>query len=130
VSDKYEGLSNLPMSDTPRTSAWWRQAFNDDWPRECDMVGDLISDLAASERSDAIHLEALAESERLRAALEEDVKTYQSGADFLRERAEKAEADASERERKAFVEGSAWRVGHQGLSIDCAEHEAARRYKP
>ena len=81
------------MSDTPRTSAWWREWFDSDSDvtyRES--FKKMLSDLAASERSDAIHLEALAESELLREALEEDVKTYQSGTDFLRDRAEKAEA--------------------------------------
>jgi hypothetical protein len=56
------------------------------------MWRDLIDCLAAEEQCNAVTLEALAESERLRSALEEDVKTYQSGTEFLRERAEKAEA--------------------------------------
>jgi len=50
------------VSDTPRTSAWWKSWYPKDGPRDEDWEL-CVSDLAASERSDAIHLEALAESE-------------------------------------------------------------------
>jgi len=92
------------MSDTPRTSAEWRIIVGDAKPPLADthafsirtIIEPLISDLAASERSDAIHLEALAESERLRTVAEFDSSKWREWCDEWRVRAERAEAERDE----------------------------------
>jgi hypothetical protein len=165
------------VSDTPRTSAWWREKVG-----TSDLYGtmwnEIIEDLAASERSDAIHLEALAESERLRVKteewrdeldtectnrqlriyeLEKKLKALMEPAEdvgalhirpdgtkwfeaeavaryiaTLRRELEEAlgklaayEADAREREKKAFMEG--WLMKPL-LHMANVEEEAFRRY--
>jgi len=127
---------SLGMSYTPRTSAWWRAQYPG-WPSMSrERMEMLFSDLAEAERGERIHLEALAESERLRVALEDDVKTYQSGAEFLRERAEKAEGERDEanaraasvtldnaRLRKLVLNGRC--ASSQTAANEVWEHEAA-----
>ena len=88
------------MSDTPRTSAWWKSRYPDYMRRDCD-IKLVIDALAAEEKAHAITLEALAESERLRAAYQNaadvNYKRYLiSDEEMMKQkaRAEKAEEEA------------------------------------
>jgi hypothetical protein len=80
------------VSDTPRTSAWWREKL-----LTSDLYGslwdDIIADFAFEEKSHAVTREALAESERLRVEAGHDSDTFEAAYKEAEARSEKAEAE-------------------------------------